>query len=610
MSDIKNFERNKYFYGKLMTVRDFETEQSYFIEKQRLINRLIHGAGVVCGLKVEETREWTDIPEKIKINPGVAIDCCGREIIVPEEKVVDLKEEYSPDDNEETVYVLLKYDFCEKESVPVINNVSACEETCCYNRILETYKIEISKDMPEDCVPSDGRLCDVWSDTEKPEKFVDYWIKECPECPQEPAVLLAAISLQNSTIKKIDNAIKDGEGFKKSLVFSNARLYELIKCVEKKVGLEKDLPCITGISWEHDREYDLSNPSDMEELRELMLRYTITFNKDIKKETINHKTLNGILLEYIFVEHYNDCGYVEQTSAKSNLPVCFFPEEAKDKVSFTFFPGISGIGNVGYWAVNNMIKTRIKTAYKSRVTMGITTGEVKVQNVGMRILIQLKGDFVLDENGYPLDANFLKGVFLTGNGIPGGLFESWFDVKFDYSKVDNAKKVISNKPGSTTEEVATSTSLSRETAYFILEAMAKNNVIYYKEGKYYPLPDPAKTMIVYDAKYNYMRISAKELKDNLGDEGIIAKIKSSDELTDEDKNDYEIISLRGRDITGTTKEKMRGIESKLNWSKSTGDTEIVKSPYIKDTNVFIVGGKDKKAVDKAVSGFLENYTIT
>ena len=53
-SELKAFERNRYFYGKLLTVRDFEVEQRYFIEKQRLINRLIHGVGVVCGLKVEK----------------------------------------------------------------------------------------------------------------------------------------------------------------------------------------------------------------------------------------------------------------------------------------------------------------------------------------------------------------------------------------------------------------------------------------------------------------------------------------------------------------------------------------------------------------------------
>ena len=56
-------ERNNYFYGKLLTVRDFEMEQHYFNIKRRLINRILHGAGVVCGLGVTVSDEATIIIE-------------------------------------------------------------------------------------------------------------------------------------------------------------------------------------------------------------------------------------------------------------------------------------------------------------------------------------------------------------------------------------------------------------------------------------------------------------------------------------------------------------------------------------------------------------------
>ena len=45
------FQRNNYFYGKLMTVRDFEVEQSYMNEKRHLLNQFVHGLGLVCGFK-------------------------------------------------------------------------------------------------------------------------------------------------------------------------------------------------------------------------------------------------------------------------------------------------------------------------------------------------------------------------------------------------------------------------------------------------------------------------------------------------------------------------------------------------------------------------------
>ena len=73
------FERNRYFYGKLLTVRDFEVEQRYHCTKRELLNRLVHGAGVVCGLGVTASDESTLI-----IESGMALDYQGREIIVPE----------------------------------------------------------------------------------------------------------------------------------------------------------------------------------------------------------------------------------------------------------------------------------------------------------------------------------------------------------------------------------------------------------------------------------------------------------------------------------------------------------------------------------------------
>ena len=77
-ADLKTFERNRYFYGKLLDVFHLELEQEYFNSKRWLLNRLITGPGVVCGLNVT----LTDDKESIIVQPGLAIDRCGREIIV------------------------------------------------------------------------------------------------------------------------------------------------------------------------------------------------------------------------------------------------------------------------------------------------------------------------------------------------------------------------------------------------------------------------------------------------------------------------------------------------------------------------------------------------
>ena len=49
---LQTFERNRYFYRKFMTVRDFVQEQEYFNSKRWMINRLLFGSGIVCGLEV------------------------------------------------------------------------------------------------------------------------------------------------------------------------------------------------------------------------------------------------------------------------------------------------------------------------------------------------------------------------------------------------------------------------------------------------------------------------------------------------------------------------------------------------------------------------------
>ena len=73
------FERPRYFAGKLVTVEDFELEQRYHIEKRRLLNRMLQGAGIVTGLGVAESEQGT-----VTVAPGFALDPHGREILVSE----------------------------------------------------------------------------------------------------------------------------------------------------------------------------------------------------------------------------------------------------------------------------------------------------------------------------------------------------------------------------------------------------------------------------------------------------------------------------------------------------------------------------------------------
>ena len=73
---VPSFERNNYYHGKILGVRDLADEQRYFNEKRWLINRMVIGCGIVCGLDVclEDGN--------VIVRPGLALDCCGRELLV------------------------------------------------------------------------------------------------------------------------------------------------------------------------------------------------------------------------------------------------------------------------------------------------------------------------------------------------------------------------------------------------------------------------------------------------------------------------------------------------------------------------------------------------
>lgn len=78
--DLAVFRRNRYFYGKLLDADHFELETDYFNAKRWLLNRLVTGYGVVCGLGVEAVPD----EQAIVLHPGVAIDKHGREVVVSE----------------------------------------------------------------------------------------------------------------------------------------------------------------------------------------------------------------------------------------------------------------------------------------------------------------------------------------------------------------------------------------------------------------------------------------------------------------------------------------------------------------------------------------------
>lgn len=147
------FERNKYFYGKLLTVDDFETEQRYMNDKRRVLNRFLYGTGVVCGLNVVPIDDMT-----ISVEPGLALDFSGREIVVDVPAVKKLSmingfDSFIKGDNEKK-YLYLCMDYKETEREPV-HNVTG-ESSVEYNRYQEGYELSVTDREPGQAVLSDA----------------------------------------------------------------------------------------------------------------------------------------------------------------------------------------------------------------------------------------------------------------------------------------------------------------------------------------------------------------------------------------------------------------------------------------------------------------------
>ena len=124
--------RNRYFLGKLMSVDDFQQEQSYLVAKHRRHNLRLHGIGIVRGLGVTVEPRQPGEESAVVVSPGVAISPEGEELLVCEPVTV------VPCKGSPVCYVTLS--FVERPSDPTVDGEAT--------RIEETAGIAVSEDLP------------------------------------------------------------------------------------------------------------------------------------------------------------------------------------------------------------------------------------------------------------------------------------------------------------------------------------------------------------------------------------------------------------------------------------------------------------------------------
>lgn len=142
------FERNRYFYGKLLSVDDFEAEQRYMNDKRRMLNRFLYGTGVVCGMQVVEVDDLT-----VSLERGLALDFSGREIVVasPVTKRLSAIEGFSryaaSGEERQELYLCIAYDEQMKEPIHNISRVNDEQEEE-FNKYAEGYRLFLTEEEP------------------------------------------------------------------------------------------------------------------------------------------------------------------------------------------------------------------------------------------------------------------------------------------------------------------------------------------------------------------------------------------------------------------------------------------------------------------------------
>ena len=232
------FERNNFYFGKLMTARDFTDEQGYFNGKRWMLNRFGLGWGVLCGLKVHPHREHKN---KVIVEPGFAIDPFGHEIMVCREETVDLTSAHDdcpPDKaadsmadketkNSHLYYVYIKYEECGVNPSPIpLDSCDGYKEECAYNRIREGYRLLVSRKKPH--LHHDHHSDCFWRLQDPSQHDSD-----CPERPECEPVPLASVCYNqttDTTMMDIDMGMHN-----RKLAFSNEMLFEMLWCMQQEV---------------------------------------------------------------------------------------------------------------------------------------------------------------------------------------------------------------------------------------------------------------------------------------------------------------------------------------------------------------------------------------
>jgi hypothetical protein len=234
IGELSTLERNRFFYGKLMDVSQFEKDQLYFNSKRALINRLVLGNGVVCGFDVIAD---PDDENRLLIQPGLAIDGRGREIVSSEAISIDPHQltndqgvvEGDPIDSG-TIEICLLYREVETDLVPVLVPDCDGDGNCAPCTIREEFRVLVrlaDNDSPSPPICQFGEI-PLAENGNLHALLCERLRGPCPPVPDDICVPIARVLLPLA-----EDSIDPCSA--RPLIYNNNVLYELILCLIAQV---------------------------------------------------------------------------------------------------------------------------------------------------------------------------------------------------------------------------------------------------------------------------------------------------------------------------------------------------------------------------------------
>lgn len=436
--------RNRYFFGKQLSPYSFQVEQRHLLERRRLLNRAIHGWGVVYGFELAKTSSGS-----LLIKPGLALDENGRELLQVEElaraagdlivldkdgNLSDLDKVSRSRNGAPPECLLLSAHYAEQDTDPVkVNDPCQCEHME-WNYTCEAIRFSLrSIDCAEcckdcgceldcKCAPEgwcdrpdgDGRrggcrcLCDYVTEL-SPGSECDKLCEIDEPCGSVRVDLHNGVSL--ACVKLVRNNC-DGWAFgevdtcgPRRLVKRNDLLFDLIQGC--------DLTKISEIGWGawhrgeasfEDFSLAFGTDADQTPTKYVTDKFWVKFSRPVLGDSLRPDCFAMSVMS-----GEREGGWW-QTFRVPIVDVKLDPQQRDDP------PGhVRGATIV-------VDEAWVKDALRGRRTL-FQGGETQVE-------IEIRGDFIIDCNGQAVDANPV-GLLVhpTGNSSPGGTFISTFRVK-------------------------------------------------------------------------------------------------------------------------------------------------------------------------------------